>query len=215
VQAYLSTLEGQAPATRANAVAALKSLLSFGQEVRYLRFNFGKVLKATPVKNMLADRILVEPDTLLMIHLEPNARNRALLTLLYGAGLRISEVTGLRWRDVAERDGAGQVTAHGKGGKTRVVLLSANTWATLREIGGEAAPDAPVFRSHKGWPLNTSQVHRIVNIGAHRVTCIRPDDPDDNEYNPDEAGQHKDHSTLLFEYSVFAFAQSWCHLGRD
>src|SRR5829696_3684094 len=115
VQAYLATLEGQAPATRANATAALKSLFSFAQETGHLRFNLGKVLKAPPVKNTLAERIPGEADTLLMIRIEPHARNRALLTLLYGAGLRISEVTGLRWRDLAERDGAGQVTVYGKG----------------------------------------------------------------------------------------------------
>ena len=85
-----------------------KSLLSFGQEIGYLRVNLGTVLKAPPVKNTLAERILPEPDALLMIRMEPNARNRALLMLLYGAGLRISEVTGLRWRDLVERDGAGQ-----------------------------------------------------------------------------------------------------------
>ncbi|WP_313899048.1 tyrosine-type recombinase/integrase, partial [Methylobacterium sp. J-072] len=45
--------------------------------------------------------------------------------MLYGGGLRISEVCGLRWRDLAVRDEAGQATVFGKGGKTRVVLLSA------------------------------------------------------------------------------------------
>src|SRR5215212_81510 len=169
VQAYLDSLQEAAPATRANATAALKSLFSFAQELGYLRFNLGKVLKAPPVKNTLAARILGEADTLLMIRLEPNARNRALLTLLYGAGLRISEVCGLRWRDLAERDGAGQVTVYGKGGKTRVVLLSANTWSTLCEIGGARVPDAPVFRSRKGGPLDASQVHRIVKAAAERA----------------------------------------------
>src|SRR3954469_19526581 len=41
VQAYLDSLSGAAPATRANAVAAVKSLLSFAQETGYLRFNIG------------------------------------------------------------------------------------------------------------------------------------------------------------------------------
>ena len=170
VQAYLDSLQAAAPATRANATAALKSLFSFAQEIGYLRFNLGKVLKAPPVKNTLAERILGEADTLLMIRLEPNARNRALLTLLYGAGLRISEVTGLRGRDLATRDGAGQVTVYGKGGKTRVVLLSANTWTLLADLRGEAAPDAPVFRSRKGGgPLDESAVHRVVKAAAERA----------------------------------------------
>ena len=73
------------------------------------------------------------------IRLESNPRNRAILTLLYGAGLRISEACDLRWRDLAARDDAGQVTVFGKGGKTRVVLLSAVIWRQilgLRRLSG-------------------------------------------------------------------------------
>jgi len=80
VQAYLAALEGQAPATRANATAALKSLFSFAQEIGYLRFNLGKVLKAPPVKNTLAERILDEAAVHRMLALEAAPRNRALLT---------------------------------------------------------------------------------------------------------------------------------------
>src|SRR5215210_4323674 len=169
VQAYLDSLHEAAPATRANAVAALKSLFSFAQEIGYLRFNLGKVLKAPPVKNTLAERILDETAVHRMLALEAAPRNRALLTLLYGGGLRISEVCGLRWRDLAERDGAGQVTVYGKGGKTRVVLLSTGTWTLLTGLRGEAGPDAPVFRSRKGGPLDESAVHRVVKAAAERA----------------------------------------------
>ncbi len=163
----------------------IKPLLSFGQEIGYLRVNLGTAFKAPPVKNTLAECILA--NTLLMIRLEPNARNRALLMLLYRAGLWISEVTGLRWRDLVERDGAGQVTVYGKGSKTRVMLLSDNTWITLGEIGRSTAP----------------------------MTRIRSDDPDNDEYNPDEAGQRKDHCTLPFEHGVLAVSHLSGHLGRD
>jgi integrase len=57
------------------------------------------VVKAPPLKNALAERIMAEPDTLRVIALEPKPRNRALITLLYGGGLRIAELCGLRWRD--------------------------------------------------------------------------------------------------------------------
>ena len=174
VQAYLATLAEAAPATRANAVAILKSLLSFAQETGYIAFNVGKVLKTPPVKNKLAERILSEPDVIRMISLEPSLRNRTLLTVLYGGGLRISEVCGLCWRDLAERDGAGQATVYGKGGKTRVVLLSANTWRLLSEIRGDVLPTAPVFKSRKGGgPLDESQVHRIVKAAAERAGLSR------------------------------------------
>ena len=124
LQAYLASLEAKAPATRANATATMKSLFSFAQEIGYVRYNIGKAVKAPPVKNVLAERIMSEADAQRMVFLEPNVRNRTLLTVLYGGGLRISEVCGLRWRDMTERDTAGQATVFGKGGKTRIILLS-------------------------------------------------------------------------------------------
>jgi integrase/recombinase XerD len=170
VQAYLLTLDEAAPATRANTVAILKSLFTFAQEIGYVAFNLGKVLKAPPVKNKLAERILSEPDVIRMITLEPSLRNRALLTALYGGGLRISEVCRLHWRDLAERDGAGQMTVYGKGGKTRVVLLSPNTWRLLTALRTDVTSDAPVFKSRNGGRrLDESQAHRIVKAAADRA----------------------------------------------
>ena len=92
-----------------------------------------------------------------------------MLTVLYGGGLRISEVCGLRWRDLAVRDEAGQATVFGKGGKTRVVLLSAATWKVLTALRGEALADAPVFLSRKGGALDPSAVHRVVKAAAARA----------------------------------------------
>src|SRR3954467_2416294 len=103
LQAYLQTLEGQAPATRALATAALKSLFTFAQETGFLRFNVGKPVKSPSIKNTLAERIMPEADMLRLIGMESNPRNRAMLTLLYGGGLRISELCGLCWRDLADR----------------------------------------------------------------------------------------------------------------
>ena len=54
----------------------------------------------------------------------------------------------------------------GKGGKTRAVLLSANTWRTLMSLRGAAGPDAPVFLSREGGALDPTQVRRIVKATA-------------------------------------------------
>ncbi len=169
LQAYAASLGHLALGTRAAMIAAVKSLLSFGQEIGYLRVNIGKAVKAPSVKNTLAERIMSEADVMRMLALEAEPRNRALLTMLYGGGLRISEACGVRWRDLAPRDGAGQVTVFGKGGKTRTVLLSANTWAILQAIHAEAGPDDPVFLSRNGGHLDTSAAHRVVKIAAARA----------------------------------------------
>ncbi len=175
LQEYVASRKGSS-ATVALTAAALKSLFAFAQEVGFLRFNIGAAVKVPPIKNTLAERIMAEADALLMIRQERALRNRVLLTVLYGGGLRISEVCGLRWRDLTPRDEAGQATVFGKGGKTRVVLLSAATWKVLTVLRGDASAklagasaDAPVFLSRKGGALDPSAVHRIVKAAAARA----------------------------------------------
>jgi integrase/recombinase XerD len=169
VQAYGDALDGLAPATRGRRLAAVKSLFSFTQRIGYIVFNVAAPVQAPAVKNVLAERILPEPDVHRLIALEPDVRNRLLLRLLYAGAPRVSELCGLRWRDVRPRDDAGQVTLFGKGGKTRTVLLTAATWRELEAARGNAGPDDPVFRSQKGGPLSPIQVWRIVRAAARRA----------------------------------------------
>jgi site-specific recombinase XerD len=175
LQDYIAVRPGSS-ATVALTAAALKSLFAFAQEVGYLRFNIGAAVKVPPIKNTLAERIMAEADALLMIRQEPALRNRVLLTVLYGGGLRVSEVCGLRWRDLMARDEAGQATVFGKGGKTRAVLLSAATWKVLTALRRDQvarltswSTDEPVFRSRKGGALDPSAVHRVVKAAAARA----------------------------------------------
>jgi integrase/recombinase XerD len=147
----------------------VKSLFSFAQRIGYSTFNVAAPVQAPAVKNVLAERILSEPDAHRLIALEPDVRNRLLLRLLYAGAPRVSELCGLRWRDVRPRDEAGQVTLFGKGGKTRTVLLTAATWRKLAAARGGAGPDDPVFVSQKGGVLSPVQVWRIVRAAARRA----------------------------------------------
>ena len=105
-----------------------------------------------------------------MIGLEPNKRNRALLKLLYVAGLRVSEVTQLQWFSLQPRDVGGQVLVYGKGGKTRAIKLPASLWQELQSMRGDAAIGEPVFTSRKNkGHLKEMQVNRIVKAAAKRV----------------------------------------------
>src|SRR4051794_36084758 len=79
-----------ATATRYRALSAVKSLLAFGHRIGYLPFDVGRVLRLPSFRNRLSERILPEADVHRMLSLEPNNRNRALLTLLYASGIRVS-----------------------------------------------------------------------------------------------------------------------------
>ena len=168
VQGYQDTLGHLASASQARKLSAVKSLLSFGHKTGYLMVNVGAPIRLPRIKGTLAERILDMDAVLHLLALERHPRNKALLRLLYLGGLRIGEACGLRMRDLAPRDDAGQVTIFGKGGKTRVVLLKASVWHDLARMRG-ADPDAPVFRSREGGALDPSQVHRIVKIAAKRA----------------------------------------------
>lgn len=169
LQEWLGSLDAMAPASRARKIAAVKSLLSFAEKTGLLPFNVGAALRVPPVKNVLAERILEESDVIRLIALETDKRNHALLRLGYLAGLRISEICGLRWRDTKRRPGGGQITVFGKGGKTRVVVLPAAMWKELIELRGQRDDNDPVFRSAKGGALDPSAVHRIVKRAAARA----------------------------------------------
>lgn len=179
VQAYADSLAagGLAPITQGRILSAVKSLLAFGHRIGYLPFDVGRPVKLPVCRDTLAERILPEEAVQRMLALEKEPRNHALLRLLYAGGLRVSEACALRWRDLQERDDAGQVTVLGKGGRTRAVLLSAATWECLVAIQGDADDDDPVFRSRKGGHLDPSQVCRIVRAAANRGGIEEPVSP--------------------------------------
>jgi len=172
VQDFADFLETSnlAPSSRGRSLSSVKSLLAFGNRIGMLAVNVGALLKAPAAKNTLAERILSEAEVQKLISLETNLRNQVMLKLLYAGGLRVSELCGLRWRDLQARSEAeGQINVYGKGGKTRVVLLPVTIWKELVSLREAAGFNDPVFRSQKGGHLHPSQVMRIVRAAAHRA----------------------------------------------
>jgi integrase/recombinase XerD len=172
VQAFATLLEQGSlkPASQNRALTAVKSLLSFGQETGYLPFNVGAAVKLRPNRDSLAQRILGESEVAKLIEAAPEGRDRVLLRLLYVAGVRVSEICGLKWCDAVLRTEGGQITVFGKRGKTRTVLLKPKSWAQLMSIRGDAGVVDPIFPSRKGGGhLDPSQVRRIVYAAAKRA----------------------------------------------
>lgn len=90
------------------------------------------------------------------------ARNAAVLSLLYGSGLRISEALGLTSNDFPA--GARTLRVTGKGGKTRIVpLLPASLEAVqaYRKLCPFVAdPERALFRGARGGPLQPAIIQR-------------------------------------------------------
>jgi integrase/recombinase XerD len=177
VQAYADTLVGLAPSSQGRALGAVKSLLAFAHRLGYLTFDVGRVVRVPSRRDSLAQRILSEAEVHRLLALEPDPRNRVLLRFLYASGVRVSEAVGVRWGDMAIRDEGGQVTVHGKGGKTRHILLPPPIWRELIALRGDAGAAAPLFRSQRGGHLHPSQVLRIVKAAAKRAGLSGAESP--------------------------------------
>ncbi|HEX6130240.1 MAG TPA: tyrosine recombinase, partial [Actinomycetota bacterium] len=94
------------------------------------------------------ERLLDAPDDATPIGL----RDRAILELLYGAGLRISELTGLDVDDVDLDEGAARVL--GKGGKEREVPVGRHAREALAAYLTRARPALATARSRAALFLN-------------------------------------------------------------
>lgn len=173
LQVFADSLAGLAPASRYRTLSTIKSLLAFGHRVGYLPFDAGGVLRLPAFRDRLAERILSEADLHRMLSLELNTRNRAILTLLYASGVRVSELCGLSWRDLQPSGEGGQITVFGKGSKTRAIQLPPAVWRLLLGIRpAEAHAQDPVFVSRKkktGGALQAAAVLRIVRAAARRA----------------------------------------------
>lgn len=175
VQRFADALEYKdyAAATISRRLSAVKSILSFGHKIGVLPVNSGLPVILPKVEDNLVERILTESQVLAMIASEPNQRNRAMLRFLYATGVRVEELIGLTWRDLKpSRISGAQVKVFGKGGATRVIAFSQETWEQVLELRGNSGLDEPVFQSRKrsgGGHLNPKQVFRIVRAAALRV----------------------------------------------
>jgi site-specific recombinase XerD len=99
------------------------------------------------------------------------ARDDAVLELLYGSGLRVSELCGIDWADL-DLDRA-SVTVWGKGAKQRqlpvtpAAVQALARWRDVRqELADDGSPPAAVFLNARGRRLGARDVRRVVDRRA-------------------------------------------------
>jgi integrase/recombinase XerC len=162
--------EGLGNASTARELSALKAFIAFARaqagdpdpaapRVRGPRLKKGLPRPVTPDEaENLAELVdgLAGEDWI-------GARDRAVLLLLYGSGLRIAEALSLTGRDA----GLGEVLfVTGKGGKQRVVPVLPITRAAVadyvRACPFPLTPAEPLFRGAKGGPLSPGMVQRAM-----------------------------------------------------
>lgn len=169
LQAYIQSLRGMKLSSQGTFIAVIKSLLGFASKIGYLTFNLGALLKPPKSPSDVAQRIVGEADIQRLVALTSKPRDATLLRLAYVSGLRIAELSALKWRCFALRENGAVLSVVGKGSKLRHIFLPehiAMAVAALRE----SAPDgAPIFLSRHNKPLSINRMHMIVKHAAQRA----------------------------------------------
>jgi integrase/recombinase XerD len=117
------------------------------------------------------ERLLAQPDTKTPLGL----RDRAMLEVLYSAGLRVSELTGLRVSDLDSKVGC--VRCIGKGDKERIVPIGKKALSTVDRYLRDArpklvgkAPGSPtLFINRRGRALSRVGVWKILSAYGRRA----------------------------------------------
>jgi integrase/recombinase XerC len=193
-RSYLASLHGRNdPATVGRKLSAMKTF--FRLLVRR------KLLAGSPVAGLRGPKRrhhlpaflgkdeavrLLEPAGNQAIQATEQARDQALLEVLYGAGLRISEACHLDLDDVVPDEAGGRITVRqGKGRKDRIVPLGSKGWEAIQQYlplrdvllashKGRAVDSQALFLSRRGRRFGDREARRKLDrrelsTGVRRV----------------------------------------------
>jgi len=113
-----------------------------------------------PKKHKTLPNVLGEQDVLKLLQSPKSLKHKAILCLLYSAGLRISEIPKLRIEDI--RSTEGYIFVKGaKGKKDRRTVLSVSLLSLLREYVKKYKPSYWLFEGQSGGQYTTSSIQKI------------------------------------------------------
>ena len=164
----LQIRNGLSKTTAGRRLAAVRSFLKFLIREGYLKSNPAKLV-TTPKAEQHLPRFLSVDDVFALIEKPDttgfdNARDRAILELLYSSGLRVSELAGLNLEDLDTREGL--VKVRGKGKKERIVPLGSKAVEAIKTYMVEKIllkkKNKALFLNKSGTPLSDRGIRRIV-----------------------------------------------------
>lgn len=151
------------------------------------------------------------------------ARDRAMLEVLYGAGLRVSELIGLRPGDINLEDGF--LICRGKGGKERIVPLGAAACAAVRAYLDAARPvfekraNAALFLTRRGGPFTRQGFWKLLKRYAREAGVASKISPHVLRHSFAthllERGADLRSVQLMLGHSQITTTQVYTHVSRD
>lgn len=178
IVAFLSAsrAQGLASRTRARRSSAIKSFFDFLVSRNFVKENPAERLEA-PKKDFVLPKVLSEDEVTRMLENIPtlqiqDVRDRALLEILYGCGLRVSEVCALSMEDIVSEGELLRVK--GKGSKERLVPICSAAGRELEKYMTLFRPsflkasssETHIFLTRLGRPFTRQGVFKVVRERA-------------------------------------------------
>lgn len=147
-------------------ISTLRSLSRFLHQTYHLDNTIFLMLESPKIPHTLPRPVSEEDAKSIITSLSPHGdvwvslRDQALFTLLYGAGLRISEALSITGRDLRVLSDQDHLNIRGKGKKERQVpvlkIVQDTLHAYLQDMPFVIDDDEPIFRGVRGDPLHPS-----------------------------------------------------------
>lgn len=177
IAAFLTHLEedrGNSPRSRNNRLAAIHSLYRYAalQHPEHAA-TIARVIAIPPKRYQRKSISYLDTREIKALLAAPDSstwlgrRDHALLLTAIQTGLRVSELTGLKHRDIT-LDTPAHLRAHGKGRKDRAVTLTRETTKVLRQWLAErqGEPEDPIFPTRQGRPLSRDAIELLLTKHA-------------------------------------------------
>jgi len=167
--------------TQAKRLAAIKTWFEWMAGEQLLAFNPASALQMPKVPRGLSRDVLTQEEARLLLEATPieeprDVRDRAMLEVLYGSGIRREETLALTIYDADLATGSLRIEL-GKGRQTRIVPLTQSAIAALKlyldevrpQWASEAGGTVLFVSSRSGRALSDNDLLRIVRKAASRA----------------------------------------------
>jgi len=146
------------------------------QSINAIKFYYEKVLRGPrkvyridrPRKEKILPEVLSCEEVASILKSIKNLKHKAIIMTIYSAGLRISELTNLKMKDIDSKRMQIRVE-QGKGNKDRYTLLGNKTLETLRLYVKEYKPGEWLFEGASGGQYSTRSVQNILKNALTKV----------------------------------------------
>jgi integrase/recombinase XerC len=167
IRAFMGSLQGMSRASIAQIVSGMRSFFKFCMRKKYLDDNPAAVV-TIPKFNRPLPKFLSEEEAEKFCQLPMLVlRDKAIIEILYGAGIRVHELTGIDANDIDFENRI--IRIKGKSKKERLVLhgrkaaKALNYYLQVRPLlKRDDSEEAAFFLNYKGERLSDRQVQRII-----------------------------------------------------